>query len=270
MGRFLLLGLLVLVLTGPTAGADAPAKDAKPSDFAEAVIVKAISFLPADQKAALTACAKDLTSAARPEPDKPDKRFGYAVKQDETARKAFADAFDGVRKGVESGKSAADLKVELGRVAQHVLAICQPYRADKAAFDSDARPAFEQKLNDLCSTLKADYDKFQRVTDPARFALEASTKAQAEAKKLAAGGKKSDDVPFAVFTLASNSLADVWLSLLTKPGTDGTGDYIGNKSSKKFHLATCKHLPAEKNQVRFKTREEAIAAGYEACKLCKP
>lgn len=270
MSRSLLVFWMLLLSAGAVLGAEEAAKEPKPADFTEAVIVKAISFMPTELKAQLTPCLKDIVSAAKPDAGKPDARFGYAAKEDDAARKAFTAAFDGVRKAVEAGKSAADLKVELGRLPQHVVAICQPYRTDKAAFDSAERPVFEQKLDSLCSTLKAESDKFQRVTDPAKFALETSTKALAEAKKLSAGGKKAEEVPTAVFSLASNSLADIWQSLLTKPGADGTGDYIGNKSSKKFHRATCKHLPAAKNQVRFKTREDAIAAGYEPCKLCKP
>lgn len=56
--------------------------------------------------------------------------------------------------------------------------------------------------------------------------------------------------------------------------TDGSGQkgeaeyYIGNRNSQKFHLPTCSGLPAEKNQVRFETWEEAMAAGYSACGTC--
>lgn len=46
--------------------------------------------------------------------------------------------------------------------------------------------------------------------------------------------------------------------------------YIGNKNSKKFHLPTCGSLPAEQNRVYFKTRKEAVSAGYVPCKICKP
>lgn len=46
--------------------------------------------------------------------------------------------------------------------------------------------------------------------------------------------------------------------------------YIGNRRSQKFHLPTCKNLPAEKNRVSFESREEAVGAGYTACGNCKP
>ncbi len=51
--------------------------------------------------------------------------------------------------------------------------------------------------------------------------------------------------------------------------TDNTG-YIGNTNSKKFHRAECKHLPDEHNRVSFRTRKEALQAGYSPCNLCRP
>jgi competence protein ComEC len=49
-----------------------------------------------------------------------------------------------------------------------------------------------------------------------------------------------------------------------------SGQYIGNKNSKKFHLPSCKSLPAENNRVYFSSREEASKAGYSPCSICKP
>jgi len=46
--------------------------------------------------------------------------------------------------------------------------------------------------------------------------------------------------------------------------------YIGNVNSLAFHLPTCNSLPAKKNQVWLKSREEAIALGYHPCGRCKP
>jgi len=48
------------------------------------------------------------------------------------------------------------------------------------------------------------------------------------------------------------------------------GPYIGNKNSKVFHRDTCSGLPAEKNQVTFSSREEAVSSGYTACGSCRP
>jgi competence protein ComEC len=46
--------------------------------------------------------------------------------------------------------------------------------------------------------------------------------------------------------------------------------YIGNKRSKVFHRPSCHTLPSTKNQVIFRTRDEAIAQGYRPCKNCNP
>lgn len=46
--------------------------------------------------------------------------------------------------------------------------------------------------------------------------------------------------------------------------------YVGNKNSKIFHRPDCKSLPAEKNQVRFETRDEAVEEGYTPCGRCNP
>ena len=50
------------------------------------------------------------------------------------------------------------------------------------------------------------------------------------------------------------------------------GEYVGSKKSNKYHKPDCRY--AEKiewaNQIWFSSKEEAEAAGYEACKVCKP
>lgn len=51
---------------------------------------------------------------------------------------------------------------------------------------------------------------------------------------------------------------------------DDIGEYIGNMNSKKFHLPTCKNLPAEKNRVYLSSRQEAIDGGYAPCGNCDP
>lgn len=48
------------------------------------------------------------------------------------------------------------------------------------------------------------------------------------------------------------------------------GEYIGNRNTKKFHKPDCRSLPAPQNRVYFKSRDEAIKAGYMPCKVCKP
>jgi micrococcal nuclease len=48
--------------------------------------------------------------------------------------------------------------------------------------------------------------------------------------------------------------------------------YIGNRNTYKFHWASCRYVGMmnPKNKVPFRTREEAIRAGYIPCKVCKP
>lgn len=53
-------------------------------------------------------------------------------------------------------------------------------------------------------------------------------------------------------------------------GQSGSGSYIGNKKTKKFHRTSCHTLPKESNRVRFSSREKAISSGYVPCKKCYP
>ncbi len=56
---------------------------------------------------------------------------------------------------------------------------------------------------------------------------------------------------------------------LTNPTeADRIEPFIGNQNSKKFHLPTCSGLPEEKNQVEFRTYDDARAAGYTPCGNC--
>jgi len=46
--------------------------------------------------------------------------------------------------------------------------------------------------------------------------------------------------------------------------------YYGNTNSKVFHGPKCSHFNSNNTKTIFKTKEEAIAAGYRACGLCRP
>jgi len=50
----------------------------------------------------------------------------------------------------------------------------------------------------------------------------------------------------------------------------GSGKYIGNKNSKKFHRSSCHTLPKESNRIYFSSRDKAISSGYKPCKNCDP
>lgn len=71
--------------------------------------------------------------------------------------------------------------------------------------------------------------------------------------------------------------ADIGLwnpALVAKPKGDkpGSGPYVGNRNSDKFHESTCRWVSAmsESNKVGFKSRQAAIEAGYVPCKVCNP
>lgn len=46
--------------------------------------------------------------------------------------------------------------------------------------------------------------------------------------------------------------------------------YHGNQRSHVFHRPSCQHYNCPNCVVEFKSREEAIAAGYRPCKVCNP
>lgn len=66
-------------------------------------------------------------------------------------------------------------------------------------------------------------------------------------------------------SIQSSSANDVLAS-------SGSGDYIGNLNSGKFHTSTCKEAKkmSDKNKVYFTSRQDAISHGYVGCKVCKP
>lgn len=53
-------------------------------------------------------------------------------------------------------------------------------------------------------------------------------------------------------------------------GSNQKNAYIGNKNTKKFHVSSCRSLPAKKNRVYFNARKDAINSGYNACGICHP
>lgn len=68
---------------------------------------------------------------------------------------------------------------------------------------------------------------------------------------------------------------------VVEPGTPGAGKdpappvagapaYIGNTDSMVFHTPTCKFSNSKKCTASFATTDEALAAGYKACGVCKP
>lgn len=76
-----------------------------------------------------------------------------------------------------------------------------------------------------------------------------------------------------IFSTEKNESVQTNPTVTVTPETnepDDVGEYIGNKNSKKFHLPTCKNLPAEKNRVYLSSRQEAIDGGFDPCGNCNP
>ena len=75
-----------------------------------------------------------------------------------------------------------------------------------------------------------------------------------------------------------NSNGSYFTSGFETPGTKfvyvslANAPYIANSNTKKFHYSTCNDVSSIKpaNKVGYRTRAEAIADGYTACKHCNP
>lgn len=268
-----------LVWMFPTADTFA-AETAKPASFAQAVIRQAVSFMPAELKTKLSPLEKDMATAAKSTlaPGQAGKEPCYFVdKQEGSGPLALAEQFRAVRKKLGERAPYAALAPSLGKLAGNVIALCQPYHTNEAAFKDPKHAAFEKGLDAACSSLKADFDGYQKVDNPSEFAVRLAEHAHGLLDRLkSAEGENIAGVQSAVFALASNGVVDCWWTLLAGEKTrsseeiPATGNYIGNKRSLKFHLPTCRYLPAEKNRVYFKTRDEAINEGFVPCKVCKP
>ena len=72
------------------------------------------------------------------------------------------------------------------------------------------------------------------------------------------------------FSTEKNESVQTNPTVTATPEPNNVGEYIGNKNSKKFHLPTCKNLPAEKNRVFFDSRQEAVDARFDPCGNCHP
>lgn len=75
------------------------------------------------------------------------------------------------------------------------------------------------------------------------------------------------------FSTEKNEAVKTNPTVIVAPETETTDDhdeYIGNKNSKKFHLPSCKNLPAEKNRVYLDSRQMAIDGGFDPCGNCNP
>jgi competence protein ComEC len=81
---------------------------------------------------------------------------------------------------------------------------------------------------------------------------------------------RTDELGSIVAVSDGKNITFTWDKSAAQPEdpTESSQYYIGNKNSKILHLPTCNSLPAEKNQVRFDSYEDAIAQGYTPCGRC--
>ncbi|MCL6518322.1 MAG: hypothetical protein K6T99_00650 [Armatimonadetes bacterium] len=272
---FLFVALLIVLAAIHCAAVET----GKQTDFTQVVIKKAIEFLPQDISSKLKPIEKDIISNAKPKYTKDEQsssELSYFVsKKEGSAPDTFAETFRQARKSIGEGKPISAQVAVLGKLAECIIALSQPYHSDEVAFKSPKHIEFEKKLDTMSSSIDAKSEGSRNVDNPSSFAVQIAQKANEELKKLskAENGKSdaSEEVGSRIFSLAANSLASTWCTLLAKPNeTENFGNYVGNKRSLKFHRQDCRYLPAEKNRTYFKTREEAINEGYVPCKVCKP
>ncbi|MDN5363982.1 MAG: micrococcal nuclease [Eubacteriales bacterium] len=64
----------------------------------------------------------------------------------------------------------------------------------------------------------------------------------------------------------------MWGLAPATPSTSKETKYIGNIRSRIFHRPDCQWAQkiALRNRVEFKSREEALEAGYRPCNVCSP
>lgn len=246
------------------------------SAFVRVVIEKAIELMPSEQKAKLTSVRKEIMSGATfvSNSGKPAAEPYYFVgKSTGTAPADLAEQFRLTREALTKNSDYAKIAPSLGRLAIYVISVCQPYHSDENAYGSPSHAAFEKHLDASSASLKAKFDKLDKVDDPKSFVLATAKEANKLLQQLQTKDDETKDpavIDSAVFSLAVNSVADCWHTVLSAQPSAISGQYIGNKNSHKFHLPTCRHLPDEKNRIYFKSKDEALAAGYTPCKVCNP
>lgn len=82
---------------------------------------------------------------------------------------------------------------------------------------------------------------------------------------------RTDEMGTVVATSDGKNITFSWEDGNAAP-EDPTGTaveyYIGNTNSRVLHIPSCSGLPAEKNQIIFRSIDAAIAAGYTPCSRC--
>lgn len=200
----------------------------------------------------------------------------YVRKRIGAGPKMLADQFKLVAKDIRENTADTTTFADMGRLAAYVISLGQPYHTDDTAYLSTAHKEFEQKLDASNAGYTAVADGFNKVTNPAQYAITLAQKGNALLAKLKTA--EAPAVENELFNQSVNNVVDCWLTLLQttihkQPAVQNAnpaGEYIGNTKSLKFHLPTCRFLPGDKNRIVLGNRAEAVSRGFVACKVCKP
>lgn len=149
-----------------------------------------------------------------------------------------------------------------------VVPVSVTQAAPKTAATAQDSAAIVQQAQAQLAMLQATIAQFDGVTltDPNQIAA-------LDAMKMQAALLQQQLVALGATTATTGAVATqpaVQQAAVTAPAPTTT--YIGNKNSKKFHVAGCASVAKMKdsNKVALASRDAAIAAGYEPCKNCKP
>ena len=78
-------------------------------------------------------------------------------------------------------------------------------------------------------------------------------------------------LPLALWLVTAAAVPTAWSQEKQKPQPAAAAQpYHGNVKTKKFPRHGCRYYSCRNCLASFKTREEAIKAGYYPCKVCKP
>ena len=151
-----------------------------------------------------------------------------------------------------------------------VVPVSVTQAAPKTAATAQDSAAIVQQAQAQLAMLQATIAQFDGVTltDPNQIAA-------LDAMKMQAALLQQQLVALGATTATTGVVATqpaVQQAAVTAPAPAPTTTYIGNKNSKKFHVAGCASVAKMKdsNKVALASRDAAIAAGYEPCKICKP
>lgn len=78
--------------------------------------------------------------------------------------------------------------------------------------------------------------------------------------------------PMAAKRVIAAFVVMAFLAAITIAALAAEKAYLGNKNSKKYHVAACTWAQkiAPRNRIEFSTAEEAKKAGFIPCKICRP